>query len=853
MPTTSTRAGRRVRQQAGAEGFSAFIPARLARACTAGSSPIGVPMRTRWFTWLPVLIALVTRVKEAAWSMVAPVPVLLSFGFALANPHVLPAQGDYAAPILAGISNHGLHQSRPYVTAGDRAYLIGTQDGNFPDMGDHVPGEMGGLWLHPIKLIDGFRAEVRDLATDRDTTLSESTEFVNYPYGNRFRYGAVVDSLEVERFQFSPDDQPGLIVQYTFKNASDRERRLRFQFSVKTDLRPVWFSEHLGLKDARDTVAWSTTNSLFIARDTDHRWFCVWGAATPAGAQPVTHPAPISSSGMGATAASGYIVSVGPRSSSTLTFVIAGSATDESGAVKAYTYLARHHASLLETKEAHYASIIDRARVRIPDPALQEVYNWVRINTEWLVRDVPGIGRGLGAGLMEYPWWFGTETYSLQALTATGDFELAKQTLRLLRDQSIKANGNGRIVHEITTNGAVSNPGNTQETAQFILTVGKVVEWTGDLAFAREMYPAMKMGLHWLLTDMDRNKDLFPEGYGIMEVSGLNAELIDVAVYTQQALTATARVADILGERNAAERYRHLASQLETRINQRFWVEEEGSYADFYGTRSQAIGAAEGAIRQIRLNGANLTAKDKEQIGYFERLKQKFSAMPDSSRGWLTNKNWVITTPMETGIAPRARAIALLDRIRRQNTGEYGPFLSAVDRGAMMTISTGVQAVSEANYGRTDEAMWYVGKIVQTFNRVTPGSIAEMMPDYGCFTIAWTSYGIVVPLVEHVFGIRPDAVHKTVVLDPRVPTGWEDMSIEDLPVGSTTISFSRARTAKGIEYDVAAKETGWSFVLKGTALPGARYYLNGRPIAFPSSGLRMSGRKNHVLVVTKPG
>ena len=46
-------------------------------------------------------------------------------------------------------------------------------------------------------------------------------------------------------------------------------------------------------------------------------------------------------------------------------------------------------------------------------------------------------------------------------------------------------------------------------------------------------------------------------------------------------------------------------------------------------------------------------------------------------------------------------------------------------------------------------------KIVETFNRVSPGSISEMMPDYGCFTIAWTSYGIVVPLVQHVFGIHP--------------------------------------------------------------------------------------------------
>jgi hypothetical protein len=201
------------------------------------------------------------------------------------------------------------------------------------------------------------------------------------------------------------------------------------------------------------------------------------------------------------------------------------------------------------------------------------------------------------------------------------------------------------------------------------------------------------------------------------------------------------------------------------------------------------------------------------------------------------------------GIAPRARAIQLLDKIRRENVGDYGPFLSAVDRGSMMTIATGVQAVSEGNYGRTDEALWYMDKIVQTFNRKLPGSISEMMPDYGCFTIAWTSYGIVLPLIQHVFGIQPDALNKTVVFDPHLPAGWENMSIADLPVGTNMISFSHAKTRNGIEYGFESKENGWNVVLKGKGLPGARYYLNGKPVSFTSSGIRMSRRKNHVLVV----
>jgi len=752
----------------------------------------------------------------------------------------------------AGLSNHGRTGGKPYATAGTRTYVIGTQDGNFPDMGDHLPGEMGGVWVHPIKLIDGFWAAVADPTTRRQVALSAATDFITYPYGNRLTYGSVLDSLEVERFQFSPDGREGFVVQYELRNISGHARELDFQFAVKTDLRPVWFSENLGITDARDTVSWDSANRVFVARDTEHSWFSVWGAAGSATASPVARPPPIRTSGSGVTAASQYTVHVAPRGTSTLTFVVAGSASGRSAALETYHALARDHARLLAEKKAHYASLLQRARVTLPDRRLQEVYEWVKVDNEWLVREVPGIGRGLNAGLMEYPWWFGTDAgYALQAVVATGDAELAKQTLRLLRDQSRKANGNGRIIHEVTTNGGVVNPGNTQETAQFIMAVGRVFDWTGDIPFAREMYPSMKQGLRWLLADMDRNHNLFPEGYGIMEVSGLNAELIDVAVYTQQALEATARMARVLGEPDTAEGYERKAAALKTRINDRFWAEDEGSYGDFFGSRAQAMKAAQGAIKQIRMKGdIALPARDREIIGYYEGLERRFAAMPDTSRGWITNKNWVIATPMEVGIAPRERAIPSLDKIRRENVGEYGPFLSAVERQAMMTIATGVQAVAEARYGRIDEAMWYVGRIVETFGRTLPGSISEMMPDYGCFAISWTSYGIVVPLIQHVFGIQPVAVHKTVVLRPHAPSGWGDMRLENLPVGTNTISFSRRKTGQGIAYRIEASEDDWTFVLRPESLPGSRSFVNGKP-APDSVDIRLTGKVNDVTVIPR--
>jgi hypothetical protein len=127
-----------------------------------------------------------------------------------------------------------------------------------------------------------------------------------------------------------------------------------------------------------------------------------------ADARRIEHPHPIQTHGRGVTAASEHTVTVGAHTTSTLTFVISGSTHSQSEAVGIYHDLAEHHAALLTQKVAHYRSIINRARIRIPDPRLEELYSWVRINMEWLVRDVPGVGRGLSGGFMEYPWWFGT-------------------------------------------------------------------------------------------------------------------------------------------------------------------------------------------------------------------------------------------------------------------------------------------------------------------------------------------------------------------------------------------------------------------------------------------------------------
>lgn len=760
------------------------------------------------------------------------------------------AQNTYTNQIMHGITGSKANLHNPYVAAGDRAYLIGTQNGLFPDMGDHVKGEMGGLWCPPFKVLDGFWVRLTNEESRETTWLKNADYFINYPYGNQLVYNKPLGDIKVSRMQFSPDGQTGVLVKFTLTNTGNQGRSINFSFNLKTDIRPVWFTDTVDT-DYPDKLLSKPGDSYFLAKDEAKPWYLAVAASLPnaAGYPDGESTLPEETTGKGIKYAADYRISVAPHSSTFITFSLYGGEDDPGLTLKKARTMLTDYNALLQQKKARYAQIINRNKIMIPDQHLQDVYNWVKINTEWLKRSLPGTGTGVTAGYMEYPWWFGCDnTYALQGVMAGGDLLLARQTLQLLYDKSKQVNGNGRIIHELSTSGKVYNKGNTQETAHFIMCAGTYLKYTGDINFIKKIYPSLKDGLNWLLVTMDTNHNLFPEGYGIMEVTGLNAELIDVAVYTQQALQSTAEIAAILKDEATAREYAAKADMLKNKINRQFWDAASRSYCDFYGTRQQALKTLDGALKQLKINNdGGSGSQRRERELFYESLQKQISAMPDTSRGWLTNKNWVVNTPMETGIAPDEIAITALDKIRRDNCGEYGPYLSAVEKKYMMTIATGVQAVAECRYGRIDPALWYIDKIAATFNRTLPGSISEMMPDYGCFTQAWTNYGVVVPLVKYIFGFKPDAFHHQIKIDPIFPAQWKNARIENVKIGNNSLSLDMKKLNNKIIYNLKQSQTGWRIEFK-PATRAKKCTVNGNVVQIINGSIQLTGRSNTITV-----
>ena len=705
----------------------------------------------------------------------------------------------------------------PYVTAGNRVYMVGHQDGTFPALGWHIKGEMGGIWNHPIKLMDGFDVEM--VMNGQVLALSKASEFVNYPYANKHVFEFIEEDLIIERIQFVPDSVQGILIQFVIKNNNTKKIDGNIKFTGHTNLRPTWLGERSNMMDSKDSAAFH--DNYWIVKDSANTWYTIFGS----------DQRPISSDELknsekpnGVSNSLEFVVTIPAKSEKTLNIAIAGSYDSRTDAINTYNNILENFVPMAEAKKARYKELANQSKLTIPDKHLQDTFEWLKYNCDWLVRTIPEIGSGIGAGIPDYPWYFGVDSeYALKGYMAIGQDKIVEQTIRLLDSVSMAVNGNGRILHEMSTNGVVFNKGNINETPQFASLIWEIYKWNGDKEFLATYFPTIKKGLKWLLEENDDNKNLFPDGFGMMEIHGLDSEMIDVAAYTQRAFADAALMARELNETELAREYRKLADQLKEKINTEFWSETFQSYADFIGTDEQALKLIEDAL--VRADTLNKPWAIEE----LETTKKQILSNPSNEpRPFVLYHNWVVNTPMEMGIADSTKAIVALDNAK-QFTNPFGVFVTGIDRdetagddsgsfkgskvfsytGAVMTLPTGVQAVAENNYGRPDEALDYLKRMSRSFSYALPGSIYEVSPDYGMITQAWNIYSFAVPIVNQFFGIKPLAHQKTIVIEPQLPKEWDNAALENVKVGDNIISIWHSQSESGHQIKITQTQSDW--------------------------------------------
>lgn len=793
---------------------------------------------------------------------------------------------------------------RRYVTAGPRAYEVGTEDGRYPAMGFHTRGEMGGIWSPPIKLVDGLWFGIND------KWIGPATRFTS-GYGHVRMRLPRSGGLSVERTDFVPGEARGVLVGLTLRANGPRTVNLRMQ--THSELMSIYPWGETKPYDQRtfnlpDAAAYRGGALVFTekGRPAPEAEVHDWAAAVGSRRRPVSHhtgaglrgpqeppvicpasgpdtpeqPARCDDTayGKGQGGELTYRIKLPRSGETTVWFGVAGS---ESGGASARSELAgmlAAPAAALRAKIREREALQRRTQLDLPgDRLLARGIDWSKQNLADSVQEARDLeiretnagknypapegelerARFLAAGFPDYPWLFATDgEFTAFASVALGQFEPIKEHLRALRRASLIDNGaSGKVVHEVITDGSVffgsnADPGNTDETAKFPSAVALIWRWTGDNAFRDEMYDFAKANMQYIFRELDEDSDGWPEGLGNVEREGMGPEKLDNTTATMRGLRDLEDLAKSKGDDATAAWAGEKAADLEARFEDEWWMPEIPQHADSLGEAN-------------------------------EKIQQR---------------HWIGVTPMEIetvrdgqtvpGLTTKEHGDQALDLREKPcygdafglyHTGSPGCDPAQSDRPAersIFTLNTAIMAVGEGNYGRLGPSQQ---QRFTTANRrlqlpdpdEQPGAMPEIAPspDYSptgskdrklteraMVLQAWGNYGTAWPVVHQQLGVRPDAGRGRLVVVPQVPGGQTRIGGSEIRLGqdgAAAVQASRLERTYTTKVQVGAPITALEI---GHTLPAgsrvARAELDGVAVT-PQT--RTTNRGLEVTVPTGPG
>lgn len=610
----------------------------------------------------------------------------------------------------------------PVFLSGRRLYSIVTIGGAVSPAGQwHIQGKMGGVWAHPLRVLEGW-----SLALDRDGKRVALERAARCElFGSHLVRHYAIGGLAIEWCEFAADDQPHYYTTILLRNETAAPVTATLWLEAESDLRFCWFG---GIAPGEPELKTNPTGVSWSAPDTYAGATVTLASMTPARWQVE-----------GRVARAAFPVNLAPGEALALQFRLA---VQHNHAPAPVSNLLRAAVDTLSNKIAAYRARNAEMSLETPDQALNEYWQVARQNLHMLEADYPpALKPYLLAGLPEYPQLFGCDTeYSVPGAVAAGFSPIIRSALEELARYGW--NGCARIPHEITTNGRVFNPGNTQETPQFAVACWDYVRWTGDMAFLERMYPLCVEGLeHFGGTLAGRH---YPVGDGVVERLGMGACKLDSVCYLYQALAALREMALALGRTTDAIRFASYAGELAARFEGDWWIPTEGMYAD-----------------SLHLDG-----------------RKQFDG------------HWTVVLPAQTGIAAPERARLTLEHIANEWVNEWGLMHTRAAEPNVWTLPTGLLALAAFRDGRADLGVTLLRNIGVTARHGTLGTLKELIPIGMCFIQLWSAGLYTQGIVEGLFGLNPLAHRHELTIEPRLPQGWPSATLRGLRVGEHLLDIT---------------------------------------------------------------
>ncbi len=622
--------------------------------------------------------------------------------------------------------------SDPTYLAGQRMYAIGSLGGGIIPVGDeHLVGNMGGVWAHPFRVLAGWQLTLA--SGPQRHSLTEADECV-VAWSHLERRWHTKSGLPIRWREWIAENRPVAYVELSVENTTGAEWRGALALEAVFDLRPCWF----GGVEVGPTMLRSTPALIQAATDD---WGHGWGAAL--GSRP--EPARVSLDGTRATLHFSLHLAAG-ATETILVALVAEHTSGADGAAASLPDALLLGGYRLAERQAAYASVASGGTtLHTPDQALNEAWQLSKINLRALEADYPpALGRYFLAGLPEYPQLFGCDnTYTVAGALAAGFTATTISTLNELA--TVAWRQCGRVPHELTTNGRVFNPGNVQETPQFVIAAWDAVRWTGDLALLKRTYPLCREGMReYLLAGHGWHGAPYFWGDGMIERSGMGIFKLDVQCYTMRAFFALADMAAALGRPDEASAHRQLATEIRSAFEADWWLPDEEMYAD-----------------SRHSNGRN-----------------QFDG------------HWTVILPVQLGIAAPDRAAKVLDRVLREWVNQWGLVHTREREERVWTLPTGLLALALFDRGRADEGLKLLHCIASTADVGLLGAFEELIPQGLCFIQLWSAGLLLEGIVAGLLGIKPDALNHSLTIAPNWPSGWDEVQLNGLNIGAHQIDLT---------------------------------------------------------------
>jgi Bacterial alpha-L-rhamnosidase 6 hairpin glycosidase domain len=622
----------------------------------------------------------------------------------------------------------------PYFLAGRKMYYVGMTTGDMqPIGGEHLVGEMGGLWAHPIKVADGLTLLISD--PDGVHPMAHSIELIELLSHLEWRYR--IGGMEVKRRDFIVEEHAAFVSLLTLKNAGARPRSGRLHLNVWLKFLGGWFSGQ-----ATGGGEYWLEDSVVLGYD--RLWQGRWGVAcgtTVAPERCIFEPRAI-----GRLVTLVYPFTLGPGAAETWEFVLAADhERGHEGARRLFGQIAGTGEKLLTAKVEHYHhKIFGGVALETPDKAVNRSFALAKANLQLLTADyAPNLPPYFLGGVPEYPQLFGCDTeYTVPGATAAGFGDIARSALLALAAYGGRACG--RIPHEVTTNGRVFHPGNTQETPQFAAACWDYFRWTGDIGFLRQVYTLCKEGLdEYMPAVWGGGGSLYPIGDGVVERTGMGSRKLDGTCYLFQALRALHAMAEALDLPDDARHYGMRLNELARRFEHDWWIEAEGVYADSRHSDGQP-----------QLDG-----------------------------------HWTVVLPLQLGLASEERARRAIERIERDWVNQWGLVHTRLREDQVWTLPTGLLALTAFRYGQPSLGVRLLENIAMTASYGTLGAFKELIPIGLCFVQLWSAGLYLQGIIEGLLGLQPLAHRSQLAISPGLPASWPWVRLSGLAVGEHTLTL----------------------------------------------------------------